>query len=74
MLTVWLVVAIGAVLLLAVLGFGLYGQGRRLQKALGDAQAAVAPQIAELNQGIRRAQALRMPDGADTTHGHGRHA
>ncbi len=74
MLIVWLVVGIGSLLLLAILGFGLFGQGRRLQKAVSDAQAAVAPQVAELTQGIQRAQTLRMHDGADTIRGLGRHA
>ncbi len=74
MLIVWLVVGIGSLLLLAVLGFGLFGHGKRLQKAVSDAQAAVAPQVAELTQGIQRAQTLRMHDRTDTSRGLGRHA
>ncbi len=74
MLTVWLVVGIGAVLLLAILGYGLWGHAKRLLNAVKDAQASVAPQVVELTQGIQRAQAMRMQNGADTTHGLGRHA
>lgn len=73
-LTIWLVVGIGALLLLAVLAYGLFGQANRLRTAVTDAQAAVAPQVAEVTTGIQRAQALRMHDGADTTRGLGRHA
>ena len=74
MLIVWLVVGIGAVLLLAVLGFGLYIQLKRLRDAVAKAQTAVAPRVEEITQGIRRAQTLRMLDGTETTRGHGRHA
>lgn len=74
MLIVWLVVGIGALLLLGILGFGLFGQVKRLQAAAQKAQSATAPQVAELTQGIRRAQSMRMYDGADTTRGLGRHA
>jgi len=74
MLIVWLVIGIGSLLLLAVLGFGLFGQGKRLQRAVMDAQSAVAPRVAELTRGIQRAQTMRMHDGADSTHGLGRHA
>jgi len=74
MLIVWLVVGVGSLLLLAVLGYGLFSQGKRLQKAAKDAQSSVAPQVAELTRGIQRAQTMRMHDGADTTHGLGRHA
>lgn len=74
MLIVWLVVAGAAVLLLAVLGYGLFGQFKRLRNAVADAQTEMAPHLGEITQGIRRAQTMRMFDGADTTHGHGRHA
>lgn len=74
MLIVWLVVGIGALLFLGVIGFGLFGQLKRLRAAVGDAQREVAPQVAELNEGIRRAQALRMQSGAGPTRDHGRHA
>ncbi|MDQ3733607.1 MAG: hypothetical protein M3400_06345 [Actinomycetota bacterium] len=74
MLTVWLVVGVGALLLLAVLGYGLFGHANRLLHAVKDAQSAVAPQVAELTQGIQRAQATRMHDRADTSRGLGRHA
>lgn len=74
MLIVWLVVGVGAVLFLAVLGFGLFGQLKRLRNAVADAQTAVAPHLEEITQGIRRAQTLRMSDGTETTRGHGRHA
>jgi len=74
MLTVWLVVGIGALFLLAVLAYGLFGHANRLRNAVTDAQAAVAPRLAEVSSGIQRAQALRMHDGADTTRGLGRHA
>jgi hypothetical protein len=71
---VWIVVGTGALLLLAVLGYGLFGHLKRLRFALGDAQGAVAPQVQALTQGIRRAQTLRMQDGTETTRGLGRHA
>lgn len=74
MLIVWLAVGIGALLFLAVIGYGLFGHVKRLRRALGDAQTAAAPQVEELSQGIRRAQTLRSQDGADTTRGPGRHA
>jgi len=74
MLVVWLIVGIGSLLLLAVLGYALFGQFKRLGNALTDAQSAVAPQVAALSEGIRRAQMLRMQDGSDTNRGHGRHA
>jgi len=74
MLIVWIAVGVGATLFLAVLAFGLFGQSRRLLEAFAEAQTSVAPQVAELTQGIRRAQTLRMHDGAETARGHGRHA
>ncbi len=74
MLIVWLVVGIGSLLLLAILGYGLFGHAKRLLNAVKDAQSSVAPEVAELTQGIQRAQAMRMHDGTDTTRGLGRHA
>lgn len=74
MLIVWLIVGIGAFLLLGILGFGLFGQAKRLHTAVKDAQSAVAPQVAELTSGIQRAQSMRMQNGADTMSGLGRHA
>lgn len=74
MLIVWLVIGFGSLLLLAILGFGLWGHVKRLLKAVSDAQAAVAPQVAELTRGIQQAQALRTHDGADSMSGLGRHA
>jgi len=74
MLTVWLVLGIGALLLLAVIGYGLFGHVKRLLDAVGDTRTALAPEVAELTQGIQRAQTLRMQGGADVTRGHGRHA
>lgn len=74
MMVVWIAVGVGALLLLSVLGYGLFGQGKRLKGAISDAQTAVGPQVAELARGIQRAQALRMQDVSDKTHGHGRHA
>lgn len=71
---VWIVVGVGVLLLLAVLGYGLLGHLKRLKGALGDAQSSVAPQMQELTQGIRRAQALRMQNETHRTRGHGRHA
>ncbi len=71
---VWIVVGVGALLLLAVLGYGLFGHLKRLQGAVNQARSSVAPQVEELSQGIRRAQRLRMPNDADRTRGHGRHA
>ncbi|MDQ4039707.1 MAG: hypothetical protein M3313_15480 [Actinomycetota bacterium] len=74
MLTVWIAVGVGALLFLAVLGFGLFGQVKRLRTAFADAQTAVGPHVQELTEGIRRAQTLRMQAGTETTRGHGRHA
>lgn len=71
---VWLVVGVGVLLLVAVLGYGLFGHLKRARTAVGQAQSALGPQVSELTQGIRRAQALRMQDGAETTRGLGRHA
>lgn len=71
---VWIVVGIGVLLLLAVLGYGLFGQLKRLRSAITDAQAAAAARVPELIQGIRRAQRLRMQDGTDPSRGTGRHA
>ncbi len=78
MLIVWLAVGLAALLLLAVLGYGLLGHLNRLRKAVGDAQTAVEPQLEELSVGIRKARSLRMQeaerDTADPTRGHERHA
>lgn len=90
MLIVWIVVGAAALLYLAVLGFGLFGQVKRLLDAFADARSAVAPDVAELNEGIRKAQTLRMQsaeqqgaspsprlvgvDPVETTRGYGRHA
>lgn len=74
MLIVWLVVGVGALLLLGILGYGLYGQLRRLRGSLLEAQADLAPRTAILSEGIRRAQSLRMNDAVDTTRGHRAHA
>lgn len=74
MLVVWVVVGVGALLLLAILGYGLFGQLKRLLAAIGDLQTSAAPEVAELTQGIRRAQSLRRQDGAARTWGHGQHA
>jgi hypothetical protein len=74
MQVVWIVVGVGALLLLAVLGYGLFAQLKRLRGAIGDMQTSGAPQVAELAEGIRTAQRLRMQDGADRTWGHGQHA
>ncbi len=74
MLIVWIAVGVGALLFLAVLAFGLFGQVKRLLNAFTDAQTAVAPHVEELSQGIRRAQTLRMQIGTESTRGHGRHA
>jgi len=71
---VWIVVGVGALLFLAVLGFGLFGQVKRLLDAFADAQTAMAPHVEELTDGIRRAQTLRNQLGTETTRGHGRHA
>jgi len=78
MLIVWLAVGLAALLLLAVLGYGLFGHLKRLRQAVADAQTAVRPELEELTVGIRRAQSLRMQDAerdaADATRGHERHA
>lgn len=74
MLTVWLTVGIGSLLVLGILAFGLFGQVKRLRKAVNDVQSALAPQAAELTRGIQRGQALRTHAGVDTKHGVDRHA
>ena len=71
---VWIVVGVGALLLLAVLGYGLFGHLNRLRSSLADAQTAIAPQVQALTQGIRRAETLRMLNEGETTRGHSRHA
>lgn len=77
LLIVWLVVGIAALLVVGVLGFGLWGHLGRLRAALRGAQTAVAPQVTALTQGIQRAQALRTSDRTgqvpDREHGTGRH-
>lgn len=73
-LIVWLVVGIGAFLVLAVLGYGLFGHLKRLRRAVSGAQTEMVPRAEDLFEGIRTAQALRMHDGADATRGHHRHA
>lgn len=70
---VWIVVGIGALLLLGVLGYGLFGQLKRVQGTLSEVQGSVGPRIEELTEGIRRAQSMRTQD-ADRTRGHGQHA
>ncbi|MGI8723463.1 MAG: hypothetical protein ACR2JG_14730 [Geodermatophilaceae bacterium] len=74
MLVVWIVVGVGALLVLAVLGYGLFGHLTRLRGAASNAQISVTPQVQELTQGIRRAQTLRMQNEADRPRGHGGHA
>ena len=71
---VWIVVGVVLLGVLGVLGYGLFGQAARVRHALREAQTGLAPQAAQLTQGIQKARALRMQDGADTTRGHGRHA
>lgn len=62
MLTIWLIVAVAALLLLGVLGYGLFGQVRRLSAALRTAQSDTAPRVQEISEGIRRAAQPRTPD------------
>ena len=58
-LYVWLAVAGVSLVILAILGYGLFSQFRRLQKAMEAAQADLLPMIATLQpdtpQGRHRA-------------------
>jgi hypothetical protein len=58
-LYVWLAVGGVCLVVLAILGFGLFSQFSRLRKAVGAAQAELAPMIATLQpdppQGRHRA-------------------
>lgn len=45
---VWAVAAGSALVILAILGFGLYGQLRRLQRAVAETQAQLQPMLDSL--------------------------
>lgn len=66
LLTVWIVVAVLAVLVLGVLGYGLLGAAGRLDRELRAFERDVRPVLAEAQATAERAAAQRAERSATT--------